>query len=197
MITLKKQFINSSLIFGILALLGVFVIASISCKSPMSPGGEGEADIIVYNDYGESLDIYMDGNFQFSLGHKSYIEIDNVSLGTHELEAKRMDTEVIIASATIEVEEKVDYTWTIDDLPDINVTNMYGETLEIYMDGDYQFDLVDEENRWILDVPYGERFLKAERASDSEQVASVTINITENKDYSWIIELLKNLTSKF
>jgi hypothetical protein len=56
------------------------------------------------------------------------------------------------------------------------------------MDGNYQFDLVDKENRWIIDVAMGERLLKALKASDNKEVASTTINITENKDYSWIIE---------
>ena len=173
---------------GIFILTGIFILASIRCKSPTSPNGQGEADIIVYSEYDETLDIYMDGNFLFSLGYKGCIEIDNVSLEEHELEAKERNTGLIIDSETIEVNEKIDYAWVIDDPPDINVINKYGKTLEIYMNGEYQFDLVDEENRWIIDVTFGEHFLKAIRASDKGQVASVTINVEENRDYSWTIE---------
>jgi len=68
------------------------------------------------------------------------------------------------------------------------VTNTYGEALKIYMDGVYQFDLVHEENRWLIDVPFGERFLKANKVSDGAEVASITIDVNENRDYSWIIE---------
>lgn len=171
----------------IFVFTGILLFTLIRCKSPTSPNGQGEADIIVYSKYDETLDIYMDGNFLFSIGYKSSIEIDNVSLEEHELEAKKINTDIVIDKETITVEEKIDYTWTIDDPPDINVTNNFGKTLKIYMDGEYQFDLVDEENRWIIDVPYGERFLKATTASDGKEVASTTIHVDENKDYSWTI----------
>lgn len=181
---LKKACIS----IGIFILTGILLLTSIRCKSPTSPNGQGEADIIVYSEYDETLDIYMDGNFMFSIGYKSSIEIDDVTLEDHELEAKEADTGIVIDSETIEVEENTDYSWTIDDPPDINVTNNSGKTLKIYMDGEYQFDLVDEENRWIIDVPFGQRFLKAIRASDGKEVASITLHVDENKDYSWTIE---------
>jgi hypothetical protein len=167
--------------------MGLLIFSGISCKSPTSPA-EGEADIIVYNDYGETLDVYMDGVFKFSSRHKSSIEIDNVELGEHELEAKKIDTGAVVDSGTVEVTDYIDYTWTIDDPPDINVTNKYGKTLKIYMDGNYQFDLANEENRWIIDVSYGERFLKAVKASDGQEAASATIKVDTNTDYSWTIE---------
>ncbi len=172
----------------ILALAGILVFSSFSCKSPTSPDGGGEADIIVYSEYDEILDIYMDGQFQFSIGYKSSIEIDNVSLEEHELEAREINTGKIIDSETITVEEEIDYTWTVDDPPDIKVTNNHGKTLKIYLDGVYQFDLVDEEDRWIIDVAYGERFLKAIRASDGKEIASITIDVDENEDYYWTID---------
>jgi hypothetical protein len=170
------------------SLITILILPLITCISPTSPNGQGEADIIVSNEYGETLDIYMDGVFKFSLRHKNTIEIDNVSLEDHELEAKKVGTETVIDSETITVEEKTDYTWTIEDPPDINVTNEYGTTLKIYMDGNYQFDLVDKENRWIIDVSYGERFLEAIRASDGHEAASTTIKVDDNTDYSWTIE---------
>lgn len=172
----------------ILALIGTFILSLTNCISPTSPNGEGEADIIVYNEYGEPLDIYMNGSFKFSIQHKSHIEIDNVSFGEYELEARKEGASENVASTTIQVEENIDYTWTIDDPPDIYVSNLSGKTVEIYMDGAYQFDLVDEENRWIIDVSYGEHFLKAIRKTDGIQIASTTIDATENTDYYWTIE---------
>ena len=174
----------------LLALMAILAFSWFGCKSPTSPDGEGEADIIITNDYkeGESVDIYMDGEFKFSIGFKVKIEIDNVSLEEHKLEAKLNATGVLVGSETIEVVEYTDYFWTVDDPPDIKVINQFGQTLKIYMDGTYQFDLVDEETRWIIDVANGERFLKAFRASDGQGVASTTIRVDENTDYYWTIE---------
>jgi hypothetical protein len=56
------------------------------------------------------------------------------------------------------------------------------------MDGDFQFNLRYEESRWILDVNYGERFLKALDAAEGYEVASVSVKVKENKDYSWTIK---------
>lgn len=187
MMKLGQELRNSRTTIRILILIGALMFTLSTCKSPMSPE-EGEADIIVNNEYGETLDIYMNGNFKFSIGYKSSIEIDNVSFGEHELEAKEINTGIVIDSETIDVDDYTDYTWTIDDPPDINVINEYGPTLKIYMDDIYQFDLVDEEDRWIIDVSFGERFLKAIKASDGKEVASITIDVEEKKDYTWTIE---------
>ncbi len=196
MIKMKKR--GMSLIFsiGILVVMGILVFSLINCESIFGPSSEetteedeeGEARIIVYNNYGEALNIYMDGEFQFLLGHKGNEKIRNVSLNEHTLEAKKPNANTTIDSETIDVTSYTDYTWTIDDAPDINVSNQYGKTLKIYMDDTYQFDLVDEEDRWIIDVAFGEHFLKAVKAADGKEVASTTIDVEENKDYSWVIE---------
>lgn len=173
---------------GIFVLLGASAFLLMNCHSPTSPGGEGEADIVIYNEYGEPVDIYMDGSFKFTIQKNNHIEIDDVSYGEYEFEAKKANESELIDTETILVEEDIDYTWVIDDPPDIRVYNYSGETLEIYMDGDYQFDMEDEEDRWIIDVPYGERFLQAKRKSDGIQIASITIKADENADYVWSIE---------
>jgi len=174
----------------LLALMAILAFSWFGCKSPTSPDGAGEADIVITNDYeeGEAVDIYMDGEFKFSIGFKVTIEIDNVSLEEHMMEAKLNSTGVVVDSETIEVVEYTDYYWTVDDPPDIKVINQFGKALKITMDGDYQFDLANEESRWIIDVTYGERFLKAFRASDGQEIASITIHIEENTDYFWTVE---------
>ena len=171
-----------------IAWLGIIILFLTHCKSPTSPDNEGEADIIVTNDCSKIVDIYMDGEFQFTLRHKWSIEIDDVSLEEHDLEARETGSGATIASETIEVEQETDYTWTVDDTPDIQVYNYYKKTLGIYMDGYFQFNLEYEESRWILDVDYGERFLKALDASDGSEVASTSIKVDENKDYTWTIQ---------
>jgi len=186
-IRLRIEFKELTPIIMILALIGAFIYSLTCCKSPTSPDGLGEADITIHNEYGQPLDIYVNGNFRFTIQNNTEIEIDDVPFGNYTLEAKEVNTDIIVKSETLKVEEKIDYLWIIDDPPDINVINQFGRTLKIYMDGAYQFDLAHEENRWIIDVTYGEHFLKAVRASDSKQVASVTIYVGENTDYSWTV----------
>ena len=168
--------------------LGMMILFLARCKSPTSPDNEGEADIVVTNDCSKIVDIYLDGEFQFTLKHKWTIEIDDVSLEEHDLQARETGSGTLIASEMIEVEAEQDYTWTIDDTPDIEVYNYFKKTLGIYKDGEFQFNLRYEESRWILDVDYGERYLKALDASDGNEVASTSIKVDENKDYTWNIQ---------
>ncbi len=181
---------------GVLALIGFLVLFLSACESIFGPKSDDTDDdddddiarILVYNQYGETLDIYMDGSYQFSLANEEDAKIRGMSLDEHDLEAKVPASGAVVDSETIDVTAYTDYSWTIDDAPDINVVNSYGSTLKIYMDGKYMFDLVNEENRWIMNVAFGSRFLKADRASDAKEVASTTISVTANKDYSWTIE---------
>ncbi len=195
MIKFNKQGLNPALIFQVLLLIGILMFSTISCDSIFGTSEtaateeEGEeARIVVENQFGKTLDIYMDGVYQFTLYHGDDEKIDDVTHDEHDLEAKRKDTSTVVASTEIDVVSDIDYYWVVDDPPDINVTNNYGRTLKIYMDGNYMFDLVDEEDRWIVDVDFGDRFLKAVRSSDDTEVASITIDVTENKDYSWTID---------
>ena len=106
----------------------------------------------------------------------------------HLLEARIQGTATLVGSEEIEVENLIDYSWTIDNPPDINVTNQSGLSLRVSLDGVVMFDLADEENRWIMDVAFGERFLKATRLADGREVASITIRVEENTDYAWTIQ---------
>lgn len=197
MIKICKKGLATALIFQVLILIGILMFLTISCDSIFGTSSteedtteeEGEeARVVVSNQYGKTLDIYMDGVFQFTLYHGDDDTIGDVSHDEHYMEAKRKGTSTVVASTEIDVVSDVDYSWYIDDPPDINVINDYGRTLKIYMDGSYMFELVDEEDRWIVDVSFGERFLKAVKASDDTEVASITIDVTENTDYTWTIE---------
>jgi hypothetical protein len=174
---------------GSVALLLALALAG--CKSSTSSSTSTDttiqARILVTNTYGQSLDIYMDDVFQFNLTNGAGGTIKNVSLDTHTMTAKLAGTDTIIDTTTIDVTALTDYNYAID-RPDINVTNAFGEALHIYMDDVYRFDLVDDENRWLIDVSLSSHFLKATRVSDNSEVASITINVTQNKDYTWTIQ---------
>ena len=181
---------------GTLLLIGFLVFALAGCESIFGPSSESsssdsddeEARIIVTNNYDETLDIYMDGVLQFTLADDESDKIRDVTLDEHELEAKRAGTSTVVDDETFDVTSYTDYAWTIDDAPDIDVINNYGVALKIFMDGNYQFEIVNEEDRWIMNVSFGEHFLKAVKASDDREVASTTLNIEYNKDYAWTIQ---------
>jgi len=179
-----------------LSLVGILVFLYTGCESIFGPKSEETtsdddsdiARIIVYNSYENgSLDIYMDGIFQFTLAEDDDAKIKDVTLDEHDLKAKLTGTSTVVDETTIDVTSYTDYTWTIDDPPDIKITNNYGSTLKIYVDGEYKFDLQNEEDRWIIDVSFGDHYLRATKASDGREVASTTIEVDGNEDYTWVI----------
>jgi hypothetical protein len=171
-----------------LIMMGTVILALAACKSPTSTDASGEADIIVTNDYGTAVDIYMDGEFKFTIGDKWSIEIDDVEIDEHLLEAKQTGTQTLIVSDTIDVAERTDYAWTVDDPPDINIINNSDEIVKIYLDGTYKLEIGEEQDRWIMDVAFGERLIQAFSAETGLEVASITIKVEEYKDYTWTIE---------
>jgi len=170
----------------LVSLIFLLIFSGMFCKSPVAPKN-GEADILVVNDRGQPLDIYSNGNFEYTLPYGHNFEIDNVALGRYKLEAMIEGTYQVVASVVLEILERKDYTWYIDDLADINVVNNSGIDLKIYFDGSFIFDLDDEENRWILDVSHGEHFISAQRSSDGTTFASITVKVDEDTDYTWTI----------
>ena len=173
---------------GLMILLALFLPG---CKSNTDTNTDEDtttlqARILVTNTYGQTLEIFMDGTSQLTLTNGNSGTIKNVSVDTHTMEARTANG-TIIDTTTIDVTSLIDYTYAID-RPDIDVTNRWGETLKIYLDDVYQFTIVDDENRWLIAVSLASHFLKATRLSDDTEVASITINVTQNKDYSWTIQ---------
>jgi hypothetical protein len=177
-----------------LAAAAAVMLLAWSCKSPTAPSG-GEADITVTSHWDTAVNVYMDGAFRFPLSYKESAEIDNVSVKNHVLEAKDQATGTLVASTTLEVTDKSEYTWTIEHRARINCDSIFGETLNIYMDGVYQFDLANGENHWIINVPLGNHFLMAIKASDGKEAASITMKVTENTDYGWGIHIITGVNA--
>jgi len=172
-----------------LAVLAVMLIAAWSCKTPTGPE-EGESDIMVVSHWEDTVDIFMDGEFKFSLDYKNSAEIDNVSRQNHLMEAKSQASGELVAQKTLEVTTRTDYSWTIEHRARINFAHSLNLTLKIFMDGVFLFDLVERENRWLIGVELGDHLLEAFRASDGAKVASITLKVTENKDYNWGISII-------
>ena len=189
MYRLKKHKTNLLLTGQILVLLGILTVSSIYCKNPAGPGTE---DITTYvtllNIYGEPLDFYLDGIFIVTVEHESTFTVPDVTAGAHIFEAKITGTNTVVQSETVVVDIYLTYEWTVGNIPDINVINQYGEALIVYRDGAQEFTIEHEQSLWILELPLGEYFLEAKKESDDQVVDTITIIITEYKDYEWIID---------
>lgn len=172
---------------GIIVLLGIFMCSMISCKSPES-ADDIKAQIFVSNECGLEIDVYLDGIYQFSLEFLYYEAIKNVSGGVYEIVTKKKGTEEVLSTNTVDVNANGDYWVTILSAASIKIINEYGEILNIYTNGSLQGELDDEESQVFTNVPYGEHVLEASKTSDNTLVASVTINVVEEKEYTWTIK---------
>jgi hypothetical protein len=183
-----------------LAAVVSLVLLLAGCESLFGPKTEEateaseEARIICTNNYGQVLDIYMDGNLQFTLGTATTgtaadntKKIHNVSLDEHTLQGKLAGTGTAVDEQTIDVTSYTDHSYTISAPPSINVGNNYGVALKISMDNVFLFELAHGESRWIMNVSKTEHFLKATKASDGKEVASISLTTDDNKTYSWSI----------
>ncbi len=159
-----------------------------NCKSPTAPEEDVQPYITVRNGSGIALDIYMDGAFQFFLENNEYYYIENVAPGTHLLEAKRKDTDILVKSRTVETTADSRYTWTITSAASLRVTNNYGETLDLYGDGTFQSEIGDQAEVIAANIPYGEHLLEAKKQGGTTVVASTTIDVIEDVQYTWVIQ---------
>jgi len=174
--------------FGIMALFGIFLMALIGCKNPEGPHVDSKANIFVSNECGVAIDVFMDGNFQFSIEFMYYEVIQNVPQGVYDIVAKKKDTEDLVASDSVNVNTSGDYWVTILSPASLKVINEYGQTLDIYTNGNYQGELDDQESQVFTNIPYGEHILEAAKTVDNTLVESMILEVIENKEYTWTIK---------
>lgn len=178
---------RSTLFVGIVFAVGICLLASTSCKNITTPEDSTDGiTVTVQNDCGIAMDIYLDKNFQFSVEYLESNNINNISLGLHEFEAKKMGTETLLSYLQVDIFEKIDYTWTILSEASLHVTNAYGETLSIYGDGELLSDIGSQGTLVVENVLYGEHLFSA-TTSDGTEVASLSLDMDENKPYLWTI----------
>ncbi len=186
MANLKKH--KKILHAGVFFWLSIFLLAPISCKNTTGPDDEiTTAKITVSNECGVAVDIYMDKIFQFSVEYLESKTIQNLSLGEHEFEAKREGTEILLSYLTVELLEPSEYVLTIQSEASFHITNEYGESLNIYGDGDLLIDIGSPATLIIENVLYAEHLFEAKKVSDGSIVASISIDFAENKAYFWTI----------
>jgi hypothetical protein len=171
-----------------IALLCIFLLASAGCKNPEGPDSDVMANLFISNECGVAIDVFMDGDFQFSIEFLYYEVIQNVSRGVYEIAAKKKGTEDFVSTNSVDVSTSGDYWVTILSPASLKVINDYGQTLNIYTNGSYQGELDDKESQVFTNVPYGTHVLEAAKKSDNSLVAAADIEIVENKEYTWTIK---------
>jgi hypothetical protein len=172
---------------GMAVFLGVLLSALAGCKNSTTPDGDREARLRVNNNCGISVDVYLDGVYQFFLDYKEYYFIENLTLGTHLVEAKKKETDLLLKSASAEITEKQDYTWTINSQAVMTIINNYGETISLYADGEYYEDLGNQVTASFPQIPYGEHHFEAKRPNEGEVLAKLTIEVLGDNNYTWTI----------
>jgi len=172
---------------GILAVSAILLLSSWSCKSPESSEDIMEANIIVINTSGTTVDIYLDGVFKFSVDNDASATLEKITLGVHQFQAKLKDSAVVVQEVEFDLDQSGDYEWTILGPSKLTVSNSYGETLQISANGEYVGDIADASDITISNVPFGTFLMVATKQSDGSLVASLSIVIDEIKEYFWTI----------
>src|SRR5512137_580022 len=109
-----------------LAAVAALTLLFASCESLFGPKTEEaaetseEARIVCTNNYGQSIDIFMDGALQFTLGTitsgtgvNNAKKIHNVTLNEHTLQGKIAGTGTVVDEQTLDVTSYTDFSYTI------------------------------------------------------------------------------------
>ena len=184
MIKLKKRRIH--LFAVIFTMAGLLTLTSINCKSPTVPEAT-EASITITNNCGITVDIFMDGVWQVTMEYLQSSTLSVPTLGVHEFEARKQGTDIVVSSSSADINEYANFVWTVLTSAYISITNNYGETIDIYGDGNLQGSVEDQQTSTLERPPYGEHILEATKEGETVVIASVTLDISENIEYIWTI----------
>jgi hypothetical protein len=165
---------------GILLLFGFF-----GCDGSTTP--EFEAHLIVQNECGATVDIFVNGTFEFTLATGSTDEVRDIAQGSYLLEAKKTDTQATVFSDNLDVQSSGDYFWTITGQATITINNQVGQTVKIYINGTYVGDIDDQGSQSIENVPFGSQGFQALDVNLTEVLGQTTIDVAEVKEYIWNI----------
>jgi len=178
---------NAKYAITTLSLLVCLLFSLSNCKNITGSDEDFKASIVVSNNCGATLDIYLDDTLQFALGSGNTQTIDNLTEGLHTLEGFLTGTETLIETESFDATVEGAYEWTINGKATIVVTNKYGEILQIYESGEYLGVIENDEAVTISEVPFGSFYFEATAVNNTTVVASATVTVTEIMEYTWTI----------
>jgi hypothetical protein len=165
---------------GILLLFGFF-----GCDGSTTP--EFEAHLIVQNECGATVDVFVSGSYKFTLETGGADEVRDIAQGTYLLEAKKTSSQIMVFSDTLDVQSSGNYFWTITGQATITINNQVGQTVKIYINGSYVGDIEDQKSQSIENVPFGNQAFQALDVNLTEVLGQTTIVVAEVKEYIWTI----------
>jgi len=146
-----------------------------------------QARIRVNNICGATVDIYIDGAFQISVANNSDGGIEDVELGTYQLEAIKSGSDIVVFSSTLEIDFEREYIWVIEGQAGFVITNQTGETVRLYVDNVAGSQITNTNTHTITEVPFGEHVLEARELNSDTVLATTTITVDLIQVYNWII----------
>jgi hypothetical protein len=164
------------------------ILSGINCKSILGSDDEFEARVLIYNNCGATLDIYLDSDYRFTLAAGNTETISDLTEEVHKLDAFLTGTQTLVLTESFDATKQGDYEWTIDGQATIAVRNEFGETVLIYENAEYLGYLEDNDTATIPDVPFGSFYFEITTLENSNVIASTSIEVTEIKEYSWVIK---------
>jgi hypothetical protein len=145
------------------------------------------ARIIAQNICGATIDVYMNGAFQFSVANNTDGYLEELTLGAYRLEAIKTGSNIVVFSSTIDIDFDREYVWVIEGQSGFSIINQTGEAVRIFIDGVDGGQLPDQSTRTVTDVPFGEHVLEAKELNSDTVIATTTINVDLIQVYSWTI----------
>jgi hypothetical protein len=182
-VKLKISIKRHLLAFGVAVLICVLIVGFYGCKKRVIPPSQ----ITVSNECGVTIDVYMDGVYQFLIFDGFTKTIKDIEWGTYTLEAWWNGTGELIDSEEFDIRFSEEFLWHIWSSAHIQVTNNYGVTLSIYGDDVHVGDLEDQEISFMENVPFGDHQLEA-RLEDGTVVETNTVTVDKQVTYVWKIE---------
>lgn len=170
----------------ITVMLGLFLISFISCSSSTGPEVTESATLMIRNNTGVTIDVYINGNLESSMEDGLSNIVDIFALGTYAVKATINGTDTVLSQREIDVVDFGNYVWSVTSPVTINVINQYGEMIQIFGNGVFVENVEADSSLLLTDVKFGDHTLEAKTA-DGTVVATENYNITEIQHYTWTI----------
>lgn len=169
------------------AVLSACLLLTVSgCKK--SSGLDTDSTIYISNDSGASVRVYLDGTLEATIDSDDNGTITDVTEGDRLFEARVEDTDVLLLSKTLDIEADSTNTVKIYGPSTLRITNNYGEIIHIYdEDEEYIGDVGIGISLVLSKITFGSHTYTATRASDAEQVSTITFEVTDIAEYTWTI----------
>jgi hypothetical protein len=168
------------------ALAGCGLVLVGGCKSSTSPETVAQS-ITVQNSCGATIEVFLDGTLELTVEAATSGTLSDISVGSHLIEARKEETEIILYSETLDFVAGQTYSITIEGQASMRITNDTADILSIYVDSAFLGDIGPGLSQVVHRVSFGEYSLEAKKRSDGTSVATTTIEVTDIMEYDWTI----------